>query len=118
MKTKIRNVKPEPIKTNLKTGDEVTVITGREKGKSGKVESIDKKKGRIKIPQINLVKKHRRATQENRSGEVVEIPAPINISNVMILCPKCSKGVRIKIERVDGKKIRKCHRCDHTFDKK
>jgi large subunit ribosomal protein L24 len=119
MRSKTKSEVKSPIhKCKLKTGDEVIVITGRDKGKKGNIQLIDRKKGKLQIPQINLVKKHRRATQENRTGEVVEIPSAISMSNVMIFCPKCSTGVRIKLSRENGKKQRHCHRCGYLFDKK
>ncbi|MDH4127693.1 MAG: 50S ribosomal protein L24 [Spirochaetota bacterium] len=121
MKTNSKNSKlldKNKIKINLMHNDEVYVITGKDKGKTGKIQKINKKKGKIQIPGINMVKKHRRATQENRTGEIVEIPAFINISNVQIFCPECKKGVRIRIKREDNKKKRLCHRCNYIFGKK
>ena len=105
------------IKYKLKHDDKVIVIAGRDKGKTGTIQEVNRKKGTIKIQGLNLVKKHRRASQERQSGEIVEIPAALNISNAMIFCPTCNKGVRIKIKRMDAKKKRHCHKCDHTFDK-
>ncbi len=119
MRSRTKNELKSPIhKSKLKTDDEVIVITGRDKGKKGNIQLINRKKGKLLIPQINLVKKHRRATQENRTGEVVDIPSALSISNVMIFCPKCNKGVRIKLSRENDKKQRHCHRCNYLFDKK
>ena len=105
------------IKYKLKHNDEVIIIAGRDKGKTGPVQEVDRKKGKIKIQGLNLVKKHRRATQQRQTGEIVDIPAAMDISNVMIMCPSCKTGVRVKIKRVDNKKKRHCHKCDHSFDK-
>ncbi|MDH5680608.1 MAG: 50S ribosomal protein L24 [Spirochaetota bacterium] len=105
------------IKYKLKHNDEVIVITGRDKGKTGSIQEVYRKKGKVKIQGVNLVKKHRRATQERQTGEIVDIPAALDISNVMIMCPICKTGVRIKLKRVDNKKKRHCHKCDHSFDK-
>jgi large subunit ribosomal protein L24 len=110
--------KPKKIKTKLKTSDEVMVIAGRDKGKKGQIQTIDRKRGKVQIPNINMVKKHRRANQEQKAGEVVEIPSMLSISNVMIFCPKCSNGVRIRLVREKGKKRRFCHKCDYSFDNK
>ncbi len=101
----------------LKKGDNVQVITGRDKGKTGTIQLVNRKKGKIQVQGINMVTKHRRASQQRQVGEKVEIPALIQVSNVMILCPDCKKGVRIKLERQENKKIRSCHRCGHKFDK-
>ncbi len=106
------------LKTNLKQDDEIIVITGATKGKTGKIQEINRKNAKVLIPGINMVKKHRRPSQDNQSGEIVEIPLMINASNVMIFCPECKSGVRIRVQRVDKKKIRSCHRCGHSFDKK
>ena len=108
----------ENINWKLKRDDEVIVITGRDRGKKGKIQSVDRKKGKIIVPEVNIVKKHKKRTQEKQTGEIVDVEAKIEMSNVMIFCPKCNKGVRIKIKRDDNKKIRLCHRCDHPFDKK
>lgn len=124
----------QKIRYKLKRDDEVVVIAGRDyisgaitgqkdkKGRTkrvtGKIESIDLKRGKLRIPGVNMVKKHRKKTQENKPGEVVEIPSLIDISNVMILCPKCNRGVRVRIKRENGKKQRLCHKCGHLFDKK
>lgn len=102
----------------IKQGDEAVVITGKDKGKTAKVQFVSRKKDRIQLEGVNLVKKHRKPTMENRVGEVVEIPAPIHISNVMIYCPSCKTGVKIKVERENGKKKRFCRKCNHAFDKK
>ncbi len=110
--------KPKKIKTKLKISDEVMVIAGRDKGKKGQIQIIDRKRGKIQIPNINMVKKHRKANQEQRTGEIVEIPSMLSISNVMIFCPKCNKGVRIRLERDKAKKRRFCRKCGYSFDKK
>ncbi len=117
MTTKVKTDR-KAFKTNLKHDDEIIVITGATKGKTGKIQEISRKRGRILIPGINMVKKHRRASQEKQSGEIVEIPLMIEASNVMIFCPECKSGVRIRIKREDKKKLRSCHRCGHSFDKK
>ena len=109
------SVDQSKLKSKLQKGDEIIVITGKDKGKKGNVENVDLKRGRIKVPGINMVKKHRRATQERQAGEVVDIAAAISLSNVMIFCPSCKTGVRIKVDREGGNKERKCHKCGHVF---
>ncbi|MFN3603981.1 MAG: 50S ribosomal protein L24 [Leptonema sp. (in: bacteria)] len=93
-------------KTKLKVNDEVIVIAGKHKGKRGKVLFIDRLGNRVVVQGINLRKKYLRPTQENPQGGVVEIEAPIHISNVMYYDSKLKKGVRIGYKIEDGKKIR------------
>ncbi|HPH01381.1 MAG TPA: 50S ribosomal protein L24 [Spirochaetota bacterium] len=94
------------VKTRLKKGDIVQVISGREKGKSGKIIHIDLDKGRVIVEKLNLVKKTKRATQENQKGGIIEIEAPIHISNVMLLDTKTNKPTRVGMRIEDGKKVR------------
>ena len=97
---------PERIKTKLKKGDTVQVITGRARGKSGKIIHIDLAKGTVVIEKLNIVKKTQRATQQNQKGGIIEIEAPIHISNVMLVDPKTNKPTRLGMKFEDGKKVR------------
>ena len=108
MKRKKNNRK---VNYKIRSGDDVLVICGKDKGKRSHIQKVDRKKGRVKLININLVKKHKKANEQNKSGEIVEFAAYMDISNVMIFCFKCKKGVRIKIDRSDNKKIRRCVRC-------
>jgi large subunit ribosomal protein L24 len=102
---------------NIKKNDKVKIITGKDKGKIGKVLNVVKKKNRILIENINIVKRHTRPTASNRQGGIVESEAPIHWSNVMLMCNKCIKPVRIKMKRLDdGKKIRVCRKCNEIID--
>jgi large subunit ribosomal protein L24 len=92
-------------KFKIKKGDTVTVITGKDKGKSGNVNSIIKDKNRVIVQGINMVKRHRKATQET-PGKIEEIEASIHISNVSHVDPENGKPTRIKYEFKDGIKKR------------
>ena len=95
------------VKTKLKKGDVVQVITGREKGKSGKIISIDLEKGRVIVEKVNVVKKAKRASAATQKGGIIEIEASIHISNVMLLDTKTNKPTRIGLSfNEDGKKTR------------
>jgi len=83
----------------IKKGDNVVVIAGKNRGTTGKVELVLTKRNMIVIDGVNVVKKHRKATQQSRSGQIVEKSMPIHISNVMIADPKGGKPTRIRIER-------------------
>ncbi len=101
----------------IKKNDKVKIITGKDKGKIGKVLNVIKKKDRILVENINIVKRHTRPTASNRQGGIVESEAPIHWSNVMLMCNKCIKPVRIKMKRLDdGKKIRVCRKCSEIID--
>ena len=92
-------------KFKIKKGDTVVVITGKDKGKSGNVTSIITDKNRVFVQGINIVKKHRKATQEN-PGKIEEIEASIHISNVSHVDPETGKPTRVKYEFKDGLKKR------------
>lgn len=107
--------------TNLKVrkGDLVEVITGKDKGKRGKILRALPEKNRVVVEGLNKVKKAQRASQRNpQSGGIIEKEAPINVSNVMIVCPSCGKPTRVGNERTeDGARIRLCRKCAGKIDK-
>lgn len=96
----------------IKKNDIVTVIAGKEKGKRGKVLEVLTAENRIRIENINLVKKARRRTQQNQQGGIVDQEASLHISNVMLFCKPCNVPVRTKVSILkDGSKIRECKKC-------
>ena len=102
----------------IKKDDKVKVVTGKDKGKIGKVLKVMKKKNRILIENINMVKRHSRPTAKNKQGGIVEGEAAIHWSNVMLMCNKCITPVRMRTQRLeDGKKIRVCRKCNEAIDK-
>ena len=104
-------------KCHIKKDDKVKVITGKDKGKIGKVLKIERKQHRILVENINVVKRHTRPTAQNRQGGIVESEAPLPWSNVMLLCSKCLNPVRIKMQRLDdGNKVRTCRKCNEVID--
>jgi large subunit ribosomal protein L24 len=104
--------------TKLKKDDKVKVVTGKDRGKIGKIIKVDRKKARILIENVNVVKRHQRPTAQNRQGGIVETEAPLDWSNVMLVCNKCVKPVRIKMQQLDdGKKVRMCRKCNEQIDK-
>ncbi|MDJ0815930.1 MAG: 50S ribosomal protein L24 [Desulfobacterales bacterium] len=104
-------------KCYIKKDDKVKVIVGKDKGKIGKVLKVDRKKGGILVEKINIVKRHSKPTQQNRQGGIVEKEMPIQWSNVMVMCGKCVKPARVKMQRLeDGKKIRACVKCGEALD--
>ena len=91
---------------NLLKGDKVIVIAGRDKGKTGTIQKVDPKTNRVVVEGVNLRKKHKKPTQANPEGSIVEIYAPIHASNVMLVDPKTKKPTRIGHTVVKGKKVR------------
>ena len=101
----------------IKKDDKVKVLAGKDKGKIGKVLSLKRKNDRILVEKINFVKRHARPSAKHKQGGIIESEAPIHWSNVMLMCNKCVKPVRIKMKRLeDGKKIRVCRKCDEIID--
>ncbi|OGZ96818.1 MAG: 50S ribosomal protein L24 [Candidatus Sungbacteria bacterium RIFCSPLOWO2_02_FULL_51_17] len=100
----------------LKKGDTVTVISGKDRGKSGKILEVHVSSGRIRVEGVNMRKKHRRARQPGKKGEVVNMPLSIHTSNVMAVCPKCGKPTRIGYRVNDAMaKRRVCKKCEAEF---
>lgn len=105
-------------KLHLKKDDIVQVISGREKGKKGKVMILLLEKNRVRIEKLNMQKKHLKPDRKNAQGGIVEKEGSINITNVLLVCDKCDKGVRIKRKTLeDGKRVRVCRKCGEVIDK-
>ena len=102
---------------HVRKDDLVMVTTGKDKGKTGKVLRIHKKKDRLVVEKVNMVKRHVKPSQKTKGG-IMEKEGLIHISNVMIYCEKCSKPVRVGNKLLeDGKKIRFCKKCNEAVDK-
>ena len=104
-------------KCYIKKDDKVKVIAGKDKGKIGKVLKVNRKKSRLLAEKINIVKRHTRPSQQSRQGGIVEKEMPIQWSNVMVMCNKCVKPARVKMQRLeDGNKVRVCVKCGEALD--
>ncbi|MGB9598444.1 MAG: 50S ribosomal protein L24 [Minisyncoccales bacterium] len=99
----------------IKRGDEVLVISGKWKGKSGKVLKCFPVQGKIIVQGINLIKKHRKKTKGTEKSEIITQEAPIFISKVKLICPRCKKGTRVGYQFKQGKKVRVCKKCLTTI---
>jgi len=107
----------EAIKIRIKKDDKVKVLTGKDKGKIGKVLKVVKKTNRVVVENINVVKVHQRPTQANPQGGIVNKNMPINVSNLMLMCNSCVKPTRIGIKQLeDGKRVRICKKCNQQID--
>lgn len=101
----------------IKKNDKVVVLTGKEKGKIGTVLKVDSEKGRAVVEKVNMVKRHTRPGGKQAQGGIVEKPAPLQVSNLMILCGKCAEATRIgKRILEDGSKVRVCKKCGELLD--
>ena len=102
---------------HVKKNDLVMVMTGKSKGKTGKVLRILTKKDRLIVEKVNMIKRHVKPSQKTKGG-IMERENPIAVSNVMIYCDKCSKPVRVGKKLLeDGKKVRYCRKCEDVIDK-
>jgi large subunit ribosomal protein L24 len=102
----------------VRHGDVVKIIAGRSKGKSGKVLSVNPEKRTVTVEHANIIKKHTRANpSKNIRGGILEKEGPVNISNVMLVCPGCGKHARTGHTTLpSGAKVRICRRCNATFE--
>ena len=101
----------------IKKDDKVAVIAGKEKGKIGTVLKVDSQKRRVLVEKVNMVKRHARPSAQNAQGGIIEKEAPLDISNVMIVCNKCAEAARIgKRLLEDGSKVRVCKKCGEPMD--
>ena len=101
----------------LKKGDSVTVISGDEKGKSGKILRTFPQKERVIIEKVNIVKRHMRPSSEFPQGGIMEKEASVHVSNIMLLCPKCGQACRFgKKILEEGVKVRFCKKCGEVVD--
>jgi large subunit ribosomal protein L24 len=102
---------------NIKKNDTVLVITGREKGKRGRVLSIYPSNNRILIERINMIRKHMKPSKKYTQGGIIEKESPLHISDVMLICPKCNKPTKISSTLLqDGRKVRACKKCSEVMD--
>jgi large subunit ribosomal protein L24 len=105
-------------KLHVKKDDMVMIIAGKDKGKSGKILRVLPGKGRVVIENLNVVKRHSRPTRSNAQGGILEKEAPIDASNVLLLCASCNKPTRTGIRVLeDGSKARFCKKCNEIVDK-
>ena len=104
----------------VKKGDNVQIMTGKDRGKQGKIIRTIPSKSRVVVEGLNKVKKASRPSQRNpQSGGIIEMEAPINVSNVRLVCGSCGEPTRVGNTRnEDGKRIRTCKKCSAPIDKK
>ena len=105
------------MKMTIKTGDNVLVIAGKDKGKTGKVNAVYADKNKVLVDNVNVVSKHQKPKSQQEKGGIFKRPAPVDASNVMVVCPVCGKATRVAHKDIDGKKVRVCKKCGASLDK-
>jgi large subunit ribosomal protein L24 len=114
----------EPVRIDIKKEDTVKVLSGRDKGKTGRVLQVNRETGKVLVEHVMMIKRHTRPNPAKQiKGGVAEREAPINASNVMVVCPSCNKATRIAhhVDVVAGGKSRRtrvCRKCNATLDRK
>ncbi len=100
----------------IKKGDTVLIIIGKDRGKTGKVLRVFPKEGKFLVEGVNLMKKHQRPKKAGSKGQIVQLPKPINSSNVKLICPKCEKPARVGYKLTEkGKKYKICKKCNEEI---
>jgi len=101
----------------LRKNDNVMIIAGKDKGKSGKIIKSIMSNEKIVVDKVNIAKKHVKSKYEGKKGEIIEKPMPIHASNVKLICPKCGKPARVGIRKIEsGKNVRVCKKCGEDIN--
>ena len=96
---------------NIKRDDKVVVLSGKDKGKQGKVMSADPKGMKVIVEGVNVATKHKKPQKQGEEGGIIKVETPIYVSKVQLVCPKCGKGTRVAHKIENGKKSRVCKKC-------
>lgn len=100
----------------IKTNDKVKILSGKDKGKTGKVIQVFPTEGKLVVEGLNVIKKHLRSKSKSEKGQVLELSAPFSASKVLLICPKCEKAVRVGFKTEGDKKYRICRKCTQHID--
>ena len=100
----------------IKKGDTVLIISGKDKGKKGKVIKCFPKERKITVEGVNLMKKHIKPKRSGEKGQIIQMPAPFDVSNAKLICPHCSKPTRIGYKIEGKKKYRVCKKCSQPIE--
>ena len=95
----------------IKKDDKVIVLSGKDKGKTGKVLVADPKSLKVIVEGVNVATKHQKARKQGQESGIIKVETPIYVSKVQLVCPKCGKGTRVAHKIADGKKTRVCKKC-------
>jgi large subunit ribosomal protein L24 len=101
---------------HIRKNDLVEVITGEEKERRGRILEVIPEKTMAIVEGINLVKKHQRARSQTKPSGIVTVPAPIHVSNLVLICPKCGKKAKVRMEKIEKKRVRVCKKCGESIE--
>ncbi len=96
---------------NIKRDDKVIVLSGKDKGKEGKVLSVDPKAGKVIVEGVSVASKHSKPRKQGDKGGIIKVETPIYACKVMVVCPKCGKATRVAHKLENGKNVRVCKKC-------
>ncbi|MEE4164974.1 MAG: 50S ribosomal protein L24 [Desulfocapsaceae bacterium] len=106
-------------RTYLKANDQVEVIAGKDKGRVGKVLKVFPAENKATVERINMIKRHTKPREMNQQGQIVEREAPLDVSNLQLICPECTQTGRIGRKLLDdGTKVRFCKKCGESIENK
>jgi large subunit ribosomal protein L24 len=101
---------------HIRKNDLVEVITGEENERRGRVLEVIPESAMAIVEGINLVKKHQRARSQTKPSGIVTVPAPVHVSNLVLICPKCGKKARVRMEKIENKRVRICRKCGESLE--
>ena len=96
---------------NIRKDDKVVVLSGKDKGKQGKILTADPKAAKVIVEGVNVATKHQKPRKQGEEGGIIKVETPIYASKVQLVCPKCGKATRVGHKITDGKKVRVCKKC-------
>lgn len=101
--------------SKLKKGDEVKIVRGKDKGRTGKIEKVLPKIQKVLIPGVNEFKRHAKAKKQSQKSEIITIVKPLPIANLMLICPRCHEPTRVGFSVISGNKTRICRKCEQAI---
>ena len=100
---------------NIKRDEKGIVLSGKDKGKEGKVLSVDPKAGKVIVEGVSVASKHSKPRKQGEKGGIIKLETPIYACKVMVVCPKCGKATRVAHKLENGKNVRVCKKCGATM---
>jgi len=95
----------------IKKGDQVKILSGKDRGKQGNVLRCLPKNRKLVVEGVNVIKRHKKSSKRGQKGERISLPAPVDISNVQLICPKCGKASRVGLKIIENRRTRICKKC-------
>lgn len=100
----------------IKKSDNVLIITGKDRGRKGTIEKVFPKVNKVTVVGVNISKRHLKPSRKNPHGGIIDKLLPIDVSNVVVICPRCSQPTRVSFKIASGQKIRLCRKCQESLD--